>query len=85
MGLFKMHGCYVTLLQKGLVHNQAPYRKFGNRRWLCIVLGHCMCMHRVSQNGINTLNMTVYWVNSLPIIPFLHRIFMVLANPVCMR
>jgi hypothetical protein len=36
---------------------------------------------RVGQNRIYTLYMTVYLVISLPKIPYMHRIFMVLANP----
>jgi len=39
------------------------------------------CMYRVGQNCIYTPYMTVYMVNSLPKIPYTHRIFMVLANP----
>jgi len=38
-------------------------------------------MCRVGQNRINTPYMTVYLVNSLPKIPYIHRIYMVLANP----
>ena len=36
---------------------------------------------RVGQNRINTPYMTVYLVISLPKIPYIHRIYMVLANP----
>ena len=42
------------------------------------------CVHnmiRVGQNHIYTPDMTVYLVISLPKIPFIHRIYMVLANP----
>ena len=48
------------------------------------------CMHwlnagcsmlRVGQNRIYAPYMTVYLVFSLPKLPFVHRIFMVLANP----
>jgi len=38
-------------------------------------------MHRVGQNRILTPYMTVYLVISLPKIPYMHRIYMVLANP----
>jgi len=36
---------------------------------------------RVGQNRIYTPYMTIYLVISLPIIPYTHRIYMVLANP----
>jgi hypothetical protein len=38
-------------------------------------------MHRVGQNCIYTPYMTVYLVISLPKVPYIHRIYMVLANP----
>ena len=38
-------------------------------------------IHRVGQNRIYTPYMTVYLVISLPKIPYIHRIYMVLANP----
>ena len=38
-------------------------------------------MCRVGQNRIYTPYMTVYLVTSLPKIPYIHRIYMVLANP----
>ena len=34
------------------------------------------------QNRTYTLYMTVYLVISLPKIPYMHRIYMVLANPI---
>jgi hypothetical protein len=37
--------------------------------------------HRVDQNRIYTPYMTVFLVISLPKIPYVHRIYMVLANP----
>ena len=37
-------------------------------------------MCRVGQNRINTPFMTVFLVISLPKIPYIHRIYMVLAN-----
>jgi hypothetical protein len=39
---------------------------------------------RVGQNRIYTPYMTVHMVNSLPKIPYTHRIYMVLANPICL-
>jgi len=36
---------------------------------------------RVGQNRIYTPYMTVYLVISLPKLPYIHRIYMVLANP----
>ena len=42
--------------------------------WLVLV--------RVGQNRIHTPYMTVYLVISLPKFPYIHRIYMVLANPV---
>jgi hypothetical protein len=48
----------------------------------------CMCslrhvweMHRASHNRINTPCMTVYLVISQPKILYIHRVYMVLANP----
>ena len=38
-------------------------------------------MCKVGQNRIYTLYMTVYLVMSLPKIPYIHRICMVLVNP----
>jgi len=38
-------------------------------------------MSRVGQNHIYTPYMTVYLVISLPKIPYIHRTYMVLANP----
>jgi len=39
-------------------------------------------MLKVGQNRIYTPYMTVYLVISLPKIPYIHRIYMVLANPI---
>jgi len=39
------------------------------------------CKIRVGQNRIYTPYMTVYLAISLPKIPYMHRIYMVLANP----
>ena len=46
----------------------------------------CVCAHdyhryRVGQNRIYAPYMTVYTVISLPKIPYIHRIYMILANP----
>ena len=41
-----------------------------------------MYICRVGQNCIYTPYMTVYLVISLPIIPYVNRIYMVLANPI---
>jgi hypothetical protein len=51
--------------------------------WLVPVctMGKSLIMCRVGQNRIYTPYMTVYMVNSLPKIPYTHRIYMVLANP----
>jgi hypothetical protein len=38
-------------------------------------------MFRVGQNRIYTPYMTIYLMISLPKIPYIHRIYMVLANP----
>jgi len=47
--------------------------------WLCASL---VCiMRRVGQNRIYTYIYTVYLVVSKPKIPYVHRIYMVLANP----
>ena len=43
---------------------------------------HTCFMLRVGQNRIYTPYMTVYLVISLPKIPYIHRIYMVLANPI---
>jgi hypothetical protein len=39
-------------------------------------------MYRVGQNRKYTPYMTVYLMVSLPKIPYIHRIYMVLANPI---
>jgi len=38
-------------------------------------------MHRVGQNRIYAPYITVHLVISLPKIPYIHRIYMILANP----
>jgi hypothetical protein len=43
-------------------------------RWSCVIC-------RVGHNRIYTPYMTVYLVISLPKLPYIHRIYMVLANP----
>jgi len=48
----------------------------------------CPIMCRVGQNRIYTPYIIVYLVVSLPKIPYIHRIYMVLVNPnnvVCVR
>ena len=40
---------------------------------------------RVGQNRMYTPYMTVYLVISLPKLPYIHRIYMVLANPSLLR
>jgi hypothetical protein len=40
-------------------------------------------MIRVGQNRIYTPHMTVYLVKSLPKIPYIRIMFMILANPSC--
>jgi len=47
-------------------------RKIGSGRFVII---------RVGQNRMYTPYMTVYLMISLPKIPYIHRIYMVLANP----
>ena len=42
-------------------------------------------MHRVGQNRIHTYIYTVYLVISMPKIPYVHCIYMVLANRTCMH
>jgi hypothetical protein len=44
-------------------------------------LGEVKHLFRVGQNRIYTPYMTVYLVISLPKLPYIHRIYMVLANP----
>ena len=48
---------------------------------------HCppLCITRVGQNRIYAPYMTVYLVISLPKSPYIHRIYMVLANPMYLR
>jgi len=41
----------------------------------------CVQIGRVGQDRIYTPYMTVYLVITLPQIPYMHRIYMVLANP----
>ena len=49
--------------------------------WLVSTVGLRCIMSRVGQDRIYTPYMTVYLVISLPKIPYIHRIYMVLANP----
>ena len=42
-------------------------------------------MHRVGQNRMYAPYMTVYLVISLPKLPYTHRVYMVLANPIHAR
>ena len=50
-------------------------------RCRCLFTCACVRMCRVGQNRIYTPYMTVYLVISLPKIPYVNRIYMVLANP----
>jgi len=50
----------------------------------CLGLTRAIHICRVGQNRIYTPYMTVYLVISLPKIPYIHRIYMVLANPTYM-
>jgi len=45
----------------------------------------CYFFSRVGQNRIYTYIYTVYLVISKPKIPYVHRIYMVLANPILFR
>jgi hypothetical protein len=45
-----------------------------------LLSGGCLGVCRVGQNRIYAPYMTVYTVISLPKIPYMHRIFRVLAN-----
>jgi hypothetical protein len=47
----------------------------------CVMCVFVCVMCRVGQNRIYTPYMTVYLVISLPNLPYIHRIYMVLANP----
>ena len=42
---------------------------------------YTVCIRRVGQNRIYTPYMTVYLAIFLPKFPYIHRIYMVLANP----
>jgi len=55
-----------------------PYRGYGRAGGLDGSVGH---IDRVGQNRIYTPYMTVYLVVSLPELAYIHRIYMVLANP----
>ena len=48
---------------------------------VCVTPQNCTIICRVGQNRIYTPYMTVFLVISLPKIPYIHRINMVLANP----
>ena len=64
-------------------HNHFWRRALGRSRELwCPGVCMCvlMCICEVGQNCIYSLYMTVYLVVSLPQIPYLHRIYMVLAD-----
>jgi hypothetical protein len=47
-----------------------------------VLLGTCKYINRVGQNRIYTLYITVYLTKSLLKIPCIHRIYMVLVNPI---
>jgi len=49
---------------------------------VCIVSALVCYICRANQNRVYTPYMTVYLVISLPKIPWIHRIYMVLANPI---
>jgi len=51
----------------------------GNR--LCFQTAKYSRTYRVGQNRMYAPYMTVYLVVSLPQIPYIHRMYMVLANP----
>jgi len=74
--------CARTVQQKHLCHQDSAKTVPGN----CSVCATNTCatkpdIIRVGQNRIYTLYMTVYFVISLPEVPYIHRIYMVLANP----
>jgi len=56
---------------------------------VCVCLSRSVCcariiscsLHRVGQNRIYTPYMTVHLVISLPKLPYVNRIYMVMANP----
>jgi len=47
-----------------------------------LIQANCRLICRVGQNRIYAPYMTVYLVISLPTIPYTHRIYMILANPI---
>jgi len=55
------------------------------RVFVCVIVRACTCvcvyMCRVGQNCIYTPYMTVYFVISLPEVPYMYPMYMVLANP----
>ena len=74
--------CARTVQQKHLCHQDSAKTVPGN----CSVCATNTCatkpdIIRVGQNRIYTPYMTVYFVISLPEVPYIHRIYMVLANP----
>jgi len=66
-----------TRQRRGMHSSSQPshFRYFADRHFAT------QHMYRVGQNRIYTPYMTVYSVISLPKIPHMHRIYMVLANP----
>ena len=71
------------------MHPEISTNTFWSRHVVFLTGCHCLtqhllhlcCMSRVGQNRIYTPYMTVYLMISLPKIPYIHRIYMVLANP----
>ena len=63
---------------------QVVYEVVPTHPHFCVQAGSCVwhILTRVGQNRIYTPYMTVYLVIPLPNIPYIHRIYMVLANPI---
>jgi hypothetical protein len=83
--------CHITRLHKLNMSAQSHTHTHTNTHTALIDTCDAAClftrlnklnMSRVGQNRTYTLYMTVYLVIPLPKIPYVHRIYMVLANPI---
>ena len=75
-----MLACF--LLFNCSVQTELAVSMFLGAEWLHFASMHRgLCMCRVGQNRIYTPYTTVYLVIFLPKIPYIHRIYMVLADP----
>ena len=76
---FSTESCIDVIADKGSMCHGAKVA--ASLSILTCRLAHTAAMTRDGQNRIYTPYMTVYLVISLPKVPYIHRIYMVVANP----